>query len=121
MIGRRFWDIKPLYELKPPKPSKALACPICSNFIFWFKHARIFQRHHYPEDIKRYGEQYRVDIAIKCDDCGYVPFFGVHITKQEFEELRAIFIKNSIDNLMLEYKHTGHWLVSPVYKKREKR
>jgi len=39
----------------------------------------------------------------------------------KFEELRAIFIKNGIDNLMLEYKHTGHWLVSPVYKKREKR
>ena len=120
MIGRSFWDIKPLYYLKPPKPSKAIACPICNSFIFWFKHARIFQRH--PNELNpELREQYRIDIAVKCNDCGYVPFFGVHITKQEFEELRAIFIKNGIDNLMLEYKHIGHWLVSPVYKKREKR
>jgi hypothetical protein len=107
LIGRKFWDITPLFEGKPPVPKKKIVYPICGCDVIWFKQAVAFKR--------REG-QYRVDIVVKCNDCalvgpperqnkaGYwngIPF-GVHITEEEYETLCRKGLQR------IEYTQTGH-------------
>jgi len=90
LIGRKVWDITPLFVYKPPTPSRILQCPVCSCNVLWFKEAHSFERS---------PTEFRTDIFLKCDDCGHIILFGVHITKEEYER---------IPNKRLEYNVTGH-------------
>jgi len=36
LISRKFWDISPIFEGKPPKPKRKIVCPICGCDIIWF-------------------------------------------------------------------------------------
>ncbi len=112
-IGRKFWDISPLYELKPPKPAKPITCSVCNCNVFYFKHARVFKRFPIQSD-PFLSSQYRLDLAIKCHNCARVLIFGIHITEQEYNKLKSIF-----KNDFIEYVDVGIWQISPTYERKQ--
>jgi len=74
-VGRKFWNIFPLFEKKPPK-ARNLSCPVCGSKMY-FKHAHTF---------KRSDGEYRMDIAVECPNCALVLVFEVHITESEYKK-----------------------------------
>ncbi len=95
-IGRELWDISPAFEGKPPRYRGRVKCPFCSSRRIWFKEFHVFVR----------GEgQYRMDIHLKCDCCGMVITFGVHITEEEFNTLI------SKVGYKVDYNKVGHVLM----------
>jgi len=98
MMGRDVWDISPLFERKPPRPKIRLICPWCESSAIFFKDAHVFCRRE---------NQYRLIIALKCKNCAYVVFFGVHITEDEYVRLKEAWGKDKID-----YTDVGHVCVN---------
>jgi len=96
MIGNEFWDLTPLLEKKPPRVKGHIRCPICGSNRMWFKHALPF---------KRGDNQYRVDVALKCDSCAFVPVFGVHVSEEFYRK-----VTEAVGN-RITYKETGHTLI----------
>ena len=93
MIGRKVWNLEPMEGGNPPSPSTRIICPVCKSDRVYFKECN-FHKHF---------DQYRLDIHLKCGNCSYVMTFGVHVSEDEFNRLRA-----------LHYRDTGHILINEV-------
>ena len=73
-IGRDFWNIP---DIKPAIPLK---CPVCGEKL------KIYNVNPFIRGTFCNVTQYRVDIICKCKNDHISPF-GVHISKNEFEQL----------------------------------
>jgi len=98
MIGRDFWNISTILTKGYPEVNGTVRCPVCSSDKIFFKHARWFVRG---------KDQYRVDISIKCANCAYIMVFGVHITKDEYDELSRV-------GTRVGYENVGHININEV-------
>lgn len=81
--GRKIWDITPLLERGLPPVVRPELRPLrhwCGCSVLWFKELRVFER-----PIIR-GE-YRIDLYVKCNDCGDAEVFGIHITEEEYNRI----------------------------------
>jgi len=104
MIGQYFWELDKLLNQKlPPKPRQKLLCPICGSSFIYFKGCYLH---------KRYGQP-RLDIYVKCSECAHFMSFGVHITEEQYNKLKKFFRRG----IEFDYNDTGHFLISPYYKK----
>jgi len=79
LIGKKTWNITPLFNREAPCTKELLKCK-CKCDTIWYKEHVVFEH-----NIK--GE-FRVDIITKCDDCAVVEKHGVHLTKKEFEKIK---------------------------------
>ena len=73
---------------QPVKPRFEIKCPICGGKTRW---------KHYNPHIREYkvaGRQPRFDVCYKCEQCGYVMTFGVHITEEYYREIEQAMLKN---------------------------
>ena len=85
--GRRIWDLG--YVLRHPflppirkRWESELFCGSCASDELYFKGYSVFEHPLYP-----YQDEYRMDVAVKCGDCGHVQQYGIHISKNEYEQI----------------------------------
>ena len=90
LVGRTFWDLS---SDLIPLPKRKMRCPICGCDVIWFKSVSVVRR----------PTGYRADVSVKCNDCGLVQTFGVHITDEEYRR----FIEHW-GGTVVEYFNVGH-------------
>ena len=87
LVGRKAWDLGLVFinPLLPPirkKSFRVLLCGSCGSKELMFKDYTVFE---HPLHANQ-GE-FRMDIAVKCRECGHVQNYGVHITEEEYSRI----------------------------------
>jgi len=103
--GRSWWTLEFTFKhpLLPPIRApfqKTGFCHFCSGKRIWFKDYSIFNH-----PLRSNQDEYRMDIAVKCDRCGQVMRFGIHLDTDEYIRLERRLNAIGITDRRVTWRH----------------